>query len=35
VEAAIDGRLPHDLTVTQLTDLPLNWVEQKRAIGLV
>lgn len=34
VEAAIDGRLPYGLTVTQLSDLPLNWAEQKQALGL-
>ena len=35
VEVAIDGHLPHGLTVTRLTDLPSNWIEQKQALGPV
>ena len=34
VEATIDGRLPYGLTVTQLTNLPLNWTEQKQTLVL-
>lgn len=39
VEAAIDGRLPRFLTVTQMADFPANWPanwqEQRKALGLV
>jgi site-specific DNA recombinase len=34
VEAAIDGQLPRGITVTQLTDLPENWNEQRQVLGL-
>ncbi len=34
VEAAIDGRLPRGVTVTQMTELPANWQDQKRSLGL-
>lgn len=34
VEAAIHGRRPYGLTVTQLSDLPSSWVEQKQVLGL-
>lgn len=34
VEAAIEGQLPRGLTVTQMTDLPSDWQEQRRALGL-
>ena len=34
VEAAINGQLPRGFTVTQMTDLPSDWAEQKRALGI-
>lgn len=34
VEAAIEGRLPRGITVTQMTDLPPCWTEQRRSLGL-
>ena len=34
VEAAISGRLPRSLTATQMIDLPANWVEQRKTLGL-
>jgi site-specific DNA recombinase len=34
IEAAIDGRLPSFLTVTQMADLPANWQEQRKVLGL-
>jgi hypothetical protein len=35
VEAAISGKLPRGLTVTQMTDLPSDWSVQKLTLGLV
>ena len=32
-EAAIEGRLPRGFSVKRLTDLPMLWSEQWRAIG--
>jgi hypothetical protein len=32
--AAIEGRLPRGFSVKRLTDLPMLWSEQWRAIGL-
>jgi site-specific DNA recombinase len=34
VEVAIDGQLPRFLTVTQMADLPANWQEQRKVLGL-
>ena len=34
VDAAIEGQLPQGLTVTQITDLPAIWADQKLALGL-
>src|SRR5208337_4672848 len=34
VEAAMDGRLPRGFSIKRLTDLPMLWSEQWRAIGL-
>ena len=34
VEAAIDRRLPRGFSVRRLTDLPMLWSEQSRALGL-
>ena len=34
VEAAIAGRLPHGIALRDLTDLPLAWSEQRKALGL-
>jgi site-specific DNA recombinase len=33
-KAAIDGRLPRGVGLSRLTDLPLDWSEQRRLIGL-
>ena len=34
VEAAVDGRLPRGVGVRRLVDLPSDWVEQRRMLGL-
>ena len=34
VEAAVDGRLPRGIGVRRLVDLPSDWVEQRRMLGL-
>lgn len=34
VEAAVDGRLPRGVGVRRLVDLPSDWVEQSRILGL-
>jgi site-specific DNA recombinase len=34
VKAAIDGRLPHGIGVTRLTDLPAEWSRQREMLGL-
>ena len=34
VQAAIDGRLPRGLGVSQMTDLPVDWAEQRQQLGL-
>ena len=34
VKAAIEGRLPHGIGVTRLTDLPLEWPRQHEMLGL-
>ncbi len=34
VEAAVDGRLPRALGVRRLVDLPSDWAEQRRTLGL-
>src|ERR1700691_882195 len=34
VEAAIEGNLPRGFGVTRLTDLPMAWSEQWKAIGI-
>jgi site-specific DNA recombinase len=34
VKAAIEGRLPHGIGVTRLTDLPLEWSRQHEMLGL-
>ena len=33
-EAAMEGRLPRGFSVKRLTDLPMLWSEQWRAVGL-
>jgi site-specific DNA recombinase len=33
VKAAIDGRLPHGMGVTRLTDLPAEWSRQREMLG--
>ena len=34
VEAAVDGRLPRGVSVWRLYDLPSDWIEQRRMLGL-
>jgi site-specific DNA recombinase len=35
VEAAVEGRIPPDITISEITrDLPDNWNEQRRYFGL-
>jgi site-specific DNA recombinase len=34
VKAAIDGRLPHGMGVSRLTDLPAEWSRQHQVLGL-
>ena len=34
VKAAIDGRLPQGLGITRLADLPMDWAEQRRQLGI-
>jgi site-specific DNA recombinase len=34
VEAAVDGRLPRGIGVRRLFDLPSDWIEQRRMLGL-
>ncbi|MDP8997584.1 MAG: recombinase family protein [Pseudomonadota bacterium] len=35
VEAAINGELPRGITVSQMTDLPWDWQDQRRTLGLI
>jgi site-specific DNA recombinase len=34
VQAAIDGKLPRGLGVTQMTDLPVDWAAQRQQLGI-
>jgi hypothetical protein len=34
VKAAIEGRLPHGIGTTRLTDLPAEWLRQHQMLGL-
>jgi len=34
IDAAIDGRLPRGISVTEMTNLPADWHEQRKAIRL-
>jgi site-specific DNA recombinase len=34
VNASIEGRLPHGIGVTRLSDLPVEWSRQYRMLGL-
>ena len=34
VQAAIDGRLPHGMGVSRLSELPAEWARQHRMLGL-
>jgi hypothetical protein len=34
VKAAVGGTLPRGFGVSRLTDLPANWKEQRRTLGL-
>jgi len=35
VKAAIEGTLPRGHSLSTLTDLPMDWTEQRRVVGLV
>jgi site-specific DNA recombinase len=35
VRAAIEGRLPHGLGITRLSDLPAEWTRQHQILGIV
>jgi len=35
VKAAIDGTLPRGHGLSTLTDLPMDWTEQRKVVGLV
>jgi site-specific DNA recombinase len=35
VDATIEGRLPRGLTATQILDLPADWQEQRKELGLI
>jgi hypothetical protein len=34
IQAAIDGKLPRGLGVTQMTDLPMDWAAQRQQLGI-
>jgi site-specific DNA recombinase len=34
IQAAIDGKLPRSLGVTQMTDLPMDWTAQRQQLGI-
>jgi site-specific DNA recombinase len=34
VQAAIDGKLPRGLGVTQMSDLPMDWAAQRQQLGI-
>jgi site-specific DNA recombinase len=34
VQAIIDGKLPRGLGISQMTDLPAHWTEQRRQLGI-
>jgi site-specific DNA recombinase len=34
VKAAVDGKLPRSFGLKRLTDLPMGWVDQRKALGL-
>jgi hypothetical protein len=34
VQAVIDGKLPRGIGITQMTDLPPDWNEQRRQLGI-
>jgi site-specific DNA recombinase len=34
VQAAIDGKLPRGLGITQMTDLPMDWAMQRQQLGI-
>jgi site-specific DNA recombinase len=34
VQAIIDGKLPRGLGISQMTDLPADWTEQRRQLGI-
>ena len=34
VQAAIDGKLPRGLGISSMTDLPADWVQQRRQLGI-
>ena len=35
VDAIIEGRLPRGFTTTQILDLPADWHEQRKSLGLI
>ncbi|MEO6609028.1 MAG: recombinase family protein, partial [Aestuariivirga sp.] len=35
MDAAIEGRLPRSLTTTQMLNLPADWQEQSKVLGLI
>jgi site-specific DNA recombinase len=35
IKAAIDGRLPHGMGITRLTDLPAEWSKQREVLGFL
>ena len=34
VQAAIDGKLPRGMGITQMTDLPADWAKQRQQLGI-
>jgi site-specific DNA recombinase len=34
IQAAIDGKLPRGLGITQMTDLPMDWAAQRQQLGI-
>jgi hypothetical protein len=34
VQAIVDGRLPRGIGLTTLSDLPIDWREQRQALGI-
>ena len=34
VQAAIDGKLPRGMGILQMTDLPVDWAQQRQQLGI-